>query len=101
VRRCQQQQQQCQQAVAVGGTLPNLLPCDEFDDAYMSLCLLQTDAMLGTRGMLGGAVDKFKVVSQRRSDRGASRNTAAARPAQHGSQLALTFSCRGAVVSFL
>lgn len=25
--------------------------------------LLQTDAMLGTRGMLGGAVDKFKVVS--------------------------------------
>lgn len=26
-------------------------------------CHVQTDAMLGTGGMLGGAVDKFKVVS--------------------------------------
>lgn len=47
-------------ALVLGGRLLNL--------DWRLLCLLfavlQTDAMLGTRGMLGGAVDKFKVVSR-------------------------------------
>jgi hypothetical protein len=43
-----------------------LLCCHPVPPLLLLLLLLplpQTDAMLGTRGMLGGAVDKFKVVS--------------------------------------